>query len=233
MPKPTAKAQLNRYPGRALLMGAAMLLLTPAICRAQENNRPDPLSWYIDGGGGWTAPLGTEANSLTHSWKNFEAGVAFLPCSTKSKRFFLGVNFLFDQLAAKEQALLAAQALNPTDIGLLQATGAKATYLSATLEPTYRVAAGDRVTVYFFGGFGWFRRSLEFTGNSNAGALLQPGGPAVFGSGGDSGAFDAGAGTDFRPSKGRFTVYLEFRYLHGLALNHETTLIPLSAGFRW
>ena len=232
MPKLTVKTQLNRSAGRALPIAAATLLLIPVICRAQ-NDRPDPPSWYVDGGGGWTAPVGTEASSLRQSWKNFEAGVAALPCSSKSKRFFLGVNFLFDQLAAKKLAVTDAQALNPTNIGLLQATGGKAKYYSTTLEPTFRQSAGDRLTVYFFGGFGWFRRSLEFTGNAGFGALLQPGGPAVFGSGGNSGAFDAGAGADVRPSKGRFTVYLEFRYLHGLALNHETTLIPLSAGFRW
>jgi hypothetical protein len=192
-------------------------------------------SWYVSAGGGLSLPEGTEKSSLQHSWDNFGAGIGFNPCPALSKRFFIHVNFLFDELDVQQQALNQAKTLNPTNIGILEASKAQAKFYSTTLEPTYRFPAGDRVNVYLFAGFGWFRRSVEFTEeNSGQGALLQPGGPAVFGSGGNSGAYDAGGGFDVRPFRGRLKLYWECRYLHGLAVNHETTLLlPVSAGIRW
>jgi hypothetical protein len=125
--------------------------------------------------------------------------------------------------------------LNPTNVGLLQATSGKAKYDALTFEPMYRAPFGERkrFNAYLFGGFGWFRRDLEFTGNSGQGSLLQPGSPSVFGRGGNSGAVDGGAGIDVRLPRRRWKVYVEVRAVHGLAVNHETTLVPVSAGLRW
>jgi len=176
---------------------------------------------------------GAEKDTFKAGWKNFDAGIGFLPCPTWSKRFYVGVNFLFDQLDVTSQALSDAKTLNPTNIQILQASHAYGKFYSATLEPTYRAPLGTRVNGYVFGGFGWFRRSVEFTGAGGQGTLLQPGGPAVFASGGDSAAYDVGGGLEVRPAR-RLKFYWELRYLRGLAVNHETALLmPLSVGIRW
>jgi hypothetical protein len=142
---------------------------------------------------------------------------------------------MFDQLGIKQTALQQARILNPTNIGLLEATSGRAKFFGATLDPTVRIPVSAAFNVYAFGGFGWLRRNLEFTGVSAQGELLQPGSPAVFGTGGTSGAFDAGAGVNIRPSRllGRLMFYTEVRVLHGLAINNRTTLVPISAGIRW
>src|ERR1019366_163333 len=148
--------------------------------------------------------------------------------------FFLNFDFLYGQLDVKAAALQEAKTLNPANVGLLQATSGKAKYYAVTFEPTYRARLHfERVNGYVFAGFGWFRRDLEFTGASGQGALLQPGSPPVFGSGGDSGAVDAGGGIDFKPSAARLKLYLEARVVHGLAVNHGTMLVPVSIGIRW
>lgn len=231
MPEPISSAHSSRGAIRAVLLGAA-ILLGPLTCHAQLDRQDQP-AWYIDAGGGWTSPVGTEGNSFREGWKNFEAAIGFAPCFRRAPDLFINLNFQFDQLTVQKQALLQAQILNPTDIGLLRATNAEAKYDSAMFELTYRRPLKGRVNAYFFGGFGWLRRQLEFTGTANEGALLEPGGPTVFGSSGNSAAVDAGGGIDVRPFDKRFKVFLEFRYLHGLAVNHESMLIPLSAGFRW
>ena len=88
--------------------------------------------------------------------------------------------------------------------------------------------------LYAFGGFGFLRRTLELTGVSSIGTLLQPGNPVVFSSGSNSGAFDAGGGFNWRFSKlGGLGFYAEAKVVRGLAINSGTTLVPISFGVRF
>ncbi len=185
------------------------------------------------------APVaGEEQSNLDRGW-NFQAGAGFAltprPAPGHQWSLFLTADFMFDQLGIQAAALQQARLSNPTDIGLLEATSGKAKFYSTTLDPTFRFRVSRAVNVYAFGGFGWFRRNLEFMGTSGQGILLQPGSPAVFGSGGNSGAYDAGAGVNFRLPRalGGLMLYAEARVVHGLAVNNATTLVPISAGIRW
>jgi hypothetical protein len=205
----------------------------PAKCLAQDGYH----SCTLNAGGGWAPVWGKEQSSLNRGW-NFHAGGGFAvtprPAPGHKWSLFITANFMFDQLGIKQTALQQARILNPTNIGLLEANSGRAKYYSTTLDPTFRFPVPGAVSVYVFGGFGWLRRNLEFTGASAQGALLQPGSPVVFGNGGNSGAYDAGAGIDFRPRKlGGLMFYTEARVLHGLAINNATTLVPISAGIRW
>jgi len=173
---------------------------------------------------------------LNAGW-NFQAGGGFAvsrPSPSRKWTVFIIGNFLFDKMRVSPAALSQARDLNPTDIGLLEANSAKAKFYSTTLDPTLR--SGDLLfkglTLYAFGGFGWLRRSLEFSGSAGQGELLQPGSPVVFGSGGNSGAYDVGVGLSYRIRRS-LMVYAEGRRIHGLAINNATTLLPLSVGFRW
>jgi hypothetical protein len=189
-------------------------------------------------GAGFAQAAGNERSNLNQGW-NFHAGGGFAltppPAQGHKWSLFLTANFMFDQMGIKQTALQQARVMNPTDIGLLEATSGKAKFYSTTLDPTFRIPVRGRFSLYLFAGFGWFRRDLEFTGSSSQGALLQPGSPVVFGNGGNSGAYDAGAGVDVRLPRalGGLMFYAEARVLHGLAVNNATTLVPISAGLRW
>jgi len=206
--------------------------VTP-FCLAQDYH-----SCTLNAGSGWTQLEGIEKQNFYAGWKNFQAGAGLAvtpkPSSNRSWTAFLTVDYLFDQLDIKPEALQQARILNPTNIGLLEATAGTAKVDLTTLDLNFRVPIKRPVAVYGFGGFGWLRRDLDITGASGEGALLQPGGPAVFGGGGNSGAFDVGAGINIRiPGARGLMFYVEGRVVHGLAVNHETTLLPFSAGIRW
>ena len=228
------RARPYPFPAAPLLLSA--ILFGPAVCMAQDAPKFHSCTFNLGAGPAW--PLQTEKDSLDRGW-NFNAGLGFALASPQDSQRswipFLNANFVFDRLDIGAAALQQAQTLNPTNVALLGATGGNATFYSVTLDPTFRFSMKNRAELYAFGGFGWFRRKLEFTGPTAEGALLQPGNPAVFGSGGDSGAFDVGAGLNVRlPGHARaFMLYVEGRYIHGLAVNHRTTLAPVSLGFRW
>lgn len=230
-----ARLQRRCQPGVFLLCLAIMWGL-PLTCPAQDDFAFHSCTASL--GGGWTPRTGTDASSLDAGW-NFQAGGGFSAWShqTPDHRWwaaFITANFTFDRMPVTPAALQQARILNPANIGLLQATSARARFFSTTLDPTLRIPITPKVSLYALGGFGWFRRSLEFTGVSSQGALLQPGSPAVFGSGGNSGAYDFGGGIDYRPWKRvGLMFYAEARFLRGLAVNNASTLVPLSAGVRW
>jgi len=221
-------------PARALALGIAAVLGIAASCLAQDDF---PKCTFNIGGGGAHA-FGKDGASLDTGWNFHTGGGIALPTNTDSHRnwrFYLTANFMLDELRINPEALQHAKTYNPTDIGLLAASSGRAKFFAATLDPTIRVRAGDHATWYFFGGFGWFRRSLEFTGASIEGTLLQPNNPVVFGTGGNSGAYELGGGINFKVSQrlGRMTPYAEARYVHGLAINSATSLVPFSLGVRW
>ncbi len=224
----------DAYPGHgrlfagALPAGVAVLLGAFSQCLAQSS--PDFHSCTIGAGGGWASP---QADSgLTRGW-DFQAGGGFAVVAPSTGRWsvFLTANFMFDHLGATAAALSQATSANPMLAG---ATAAAAKFYSTTFDPEFRYAIGRRASVYFLGGFGWLRRNIEFTGAAAQGSLLQPSGPAVFAGGGNSGMYDAGGGLNVSPPRmGGVMLYLEVRYLHGLAINNATRLAPVTIGVRW
>lgn len=235
-----ARVRRRRLPGVFLLCAAIMWGL-PLACPAQDDFAFHSCTASL--GGGWTPRTGTDASSLNAGW-NFQAGGGFAVWSRSTPlrktqnhnwwALFIGANFMFDRMGVTTAALQQARISNPTNVGLLEATSARARFFSMTLDPTLRIPITPRVSLYGLGGFGWFRRSIVFTGASSQGALLEPGAPAVFGSGGNSGAYDFGGGINVRPWKRvGLTIYAEARFIRGLAVNNASTLVPLSAGVRW
>lgn len=239
--RPGAACLRRRACGWLLTLCVIAFAGIPAKCQAQDNTdfKPD-FHWFsLSAGGGWAPAAGSDHTSLD-AGGNFQAGAGLAfsrPAPRQRWAFYLNVDFMLDQLGIKQSALQEAQILNPTNIGLLEATKGTARFYSTTLDPTFRFPAGKtgHSNVYVFGGFGWFRRSLDFTGVSAEGSLLQSSGPAVFGNGGNSGVCDAGAGVNVglpQRFKG-WMFYVEGRVIHGLAVNKSTTLAPVSIGVRW
>ena len=220
---------------RAAPVPCAILLCLAPGCFAADD--PALHTCTVNAGGAWTQLEGSDRQNFPSGWKNFQAGVGFAvtPVSLREGRWsvFVTADFLFDGMKFRNGVLNTAQ-VNPTNLGLISATGGRASFYSTTLDLNVRSAPVKGVSFYAIGGFGWLRRDLVFTGASNEGSLLQPTGPAVFESNGNSGAFDGGAGVQWRmPGARGLMVYLEGRAIHGLAVNHGTTLVPISVGVRW
>jgi hypothetical protein len=208
------------------------LLVFACGCSAQSDH-----TCTVNAGGGWAFVGGNDSNSLDSGW-SLHAGGGFRVSGPEGPghewSLFVTGNFMFDHLAIKNSALIAARTMNPQDPELLNATGGRAKVYVGTLDLVLRRPVG-RADAYVFGGFGGMRRSIGLTGPSGQGALIEPTSPVVFGSGGNSGAFDAGAGLNIRLGDhlGGITPYVEVRVVHGLAVNSATTLIPLSIGIRY
>jgi hypothetical protein len=194
-------------------------------------DQPDH-SCTLNAGGGIAEPAGKETSNFSRGW-NFDAGLGVRAARGHSLSLFLTANFMFDQLDVKPAALQEARILNPTNVGLLEATSGKAKFYSTTFDPTLRFPNHGPLNAYLFAGFGWFRRDLEFT-SASAQSLLQPASPLVFGSGGNSGAYDFGGGVNYNlPWPKGLMLYAEVRVLHGLAINNASWLVPVSVGVRW
>jgi len=235
----------------AILLG--VVFLGPASCVAQFDPEPQPAltlhPFTVYGGVGVAPVSGADGHNLNRAL-NFQFGAGHAtpirwwyrdtfpnPSYKTSPRavLYLNCNFLFDQSQITAQAIQQAIAANPQNTALLSAHSGQAKFFSATIDPTVRFAATERWSVYVLGGFGWLRRNIDLSGVSTQGTLLQPASPAVFGTGGSSGAFGGGGGVDFGVGHhgAGAKVYFETRFLRGLGVNSGTTLAPLSAGLRW
>ncbi len=249
-----AKALFTKSPcgSRVLVSVAAMcaaaILGVPSKCQAQY---PENLHSYTVNVGAGIAPLsGTDGGSLGLG-RSLQAGAGialtsrpkekpskpdkYQPIPPRRWNIFLTGNFIFAQSTLDSAAVEQAIIMNPQDTQILSATSGKGKFYSTTLDPTLRINATNRVNVYLLAGFGWFRRTLDFTGVSFQGTALQPTNPTVFGISANSGGVDAGGGMDIGLTGrgGGLKLYFEARVLHGLAINNGTTVIPLSVGIRW
>jgi hypothetical protein len=203
----------------------------------REDDPRNPKNFHsctLGGGAGYSAVVGKDGSNLSGEWDvQASAGFAVVaPTLTRHWNLFLDFDYLYDQASVKQSALAAARNLNPTDIGLLNATGGSGRFNVVAFDPTVRFQISRHAEFYVFGGFGWLRRQVDLTGVNGEGALLQPGLPAVFLRDANSGSLDGGAGINFK-KKGRLMPYVEVRVVHGMAVNGSSTLIPFAVGLRW
>jgi opacity protein-like surface antigen len=148
----------------------------------------------------------------------FQGGGGF----ATSPKFALIFNFLLEDVGI-------GAAARPVQSSQLAHGSVK--FYSTMFEPTYVAHSFRHFNIYGLGGFGWLRRSVKFTGYETD--VTHPGGFSIAGgSSSDSGGFDAGGGINYSP-RGSMRIFLEARYLRGLASNSETALVPLTLGIRW
>jgi hypothetical protein len=207
---------------------ASMVVSLPASAQTQ----PDFHWCTLNAAAGYSAVTGKDGSNLSGQW-DFQAGVGATWEKAKTWNWFLNVDYLYAQAAVKSAALAEAKILNPTDVGLLTATGGTSRFNVVALDLTVRYQTSRSAEIYAFGGFGLFRRQVDLTGVSDQGALLQPGNPSVFLRNSNSGSVDGGGGINFRRKNGWAIPYVEVRVVHGLAVNKTTTLVPLSVGLRF
>jgi hypothetical protein len=206
----------------------------PRCALAQD---PPPFhSCTVDVAGGFLDLPGKYGGDFRHGWNNFQAGGGFAVIAPHDSgnqwSLFITANFLFNQSAITAFAFEAVEPQVAMNSPAAPASG-KGRFYATTLDPTFRLPRIGRVTAYGLAGFGWFRRELEFNGQNPA-TVLQPNGAVVFGQGGNSGAIDFGGGLNAGLTKGNGPmVFVEVRYVQGLAINSGTKLIPVSMGIRW
>jgi outer membrane scaffolding protein for murein synthesis (MipA/OmpV family) len=215
----------------AVAISAAALLMTPAQCRAQDPAQDH--SCTIGAAvvaASW--PKGDDGRNFHTSHEGFQVGGGFQVWTNRQKRgsrLFVTANYMFQKFTATRAALSDAKMADAKD--LANATSAHGTFSAGTLDLTYRYVLNRHWSFYGSGGFGWFRRSVGFSGAS-PGTLQQPSGASLLRRGSDSGVFDLGGGVNFDVHWG-LMAFAEVRVYHGAAINSSTTLLPLSVGFRW
>ena len=117
---------------------------------------------------------------------------------------------------------------------------------SVTIQPTARFNPGGRVGGYFTAGGGWYRRTIEFTEPTVQiitafdpfyGAFYPAAVPAntVLGrQTQNKGGWNAGAGLEIRiSSSDTARIFAEARYHYVYTRPVETTIVPVTFGFRW
>jgi hypothetical protein len=116
---------------------------------------------------------------------------------------------------------------------------------AVTADPTLRIPLRHGLSVYAMAGGGYIRRTVEFRQPTFARTIVfDPWwgyyGPAlvpvdvVLGSTiNNSGAFDTGAGINFPLPRTRLNGFVEARYFKGFTSNTDTTVVPITFGFRW
>ncbi len=224
----------------AVLWAAGILELSP---NALSQDTQDANRFTVNLGGGGALVSGNYAQGLDNKY-NLTAGAGF---AWKKQDELLGRHwslyvtgdFTFNPSEIGSQAVLNTAELNPQIPKLLSATSGTEKFFIATLGPTFRFPQIHRESKwpfgpYAFGGFGVMRRTIDFTGVSVQGPVLQPSQPVAYTIGGTSGAFDAGLGVNVGrlQSVGGLMFYLELRAIHGLGMNSGTTMAPVF-GFRW
>lgn len=206
------------------LLNAA--LVAGFTCAAQSD--PGAHSCTAEIGGGYDLVRGGDGGYLG-GVADFEAGGGFV----LQRNFALTFNFMYDAAYVKKSALATSIAPGATTAGV--ASG-KARYYTVTFDPTYRIMPKSRVSPYVLGGFGWLRRSAEFTGPA-PNPVIYPGSFPAAGIGASSsantGVFDVGGGFDIPLPRTGLKFYAEARFVKGLAFNSHTRLVPIAFGFRW
>ena len=114
---------------------AAMAATLPASAQAQ----PDlPFHWCtVNAGAGYSAVAGKDGSNLSGQW-DFQAGVGATWEKAKTWNWFVNVDYLYSQASVKSGALAEAKILNPTDVGLLSATGGTSRFNVVALDLTVR-----------------------------------------------------------------------------------------------
>jgi len=183
----------------------------------------------LSGGGGLTTITGTDAGKLDHGGNlQLNSGYFF------NRYFGITGNFMFSNLG-----------ITGAELNSLNVPDGRARIYSVTADPTVRVSLGHGFSAYALVGGGYMRRTVEFSQPTFAQTIIfDPWwgyfGPAlvpvnqILGSvTNNSGAFDVGGGVNIPLRKTQLHVFIEARYFKGFTSNTDTTVVPITVGFRW
>jgi hypothetical protein len=216
---------------RHITTAGASLFLLALHCAAQEPALDH--SCTINAAWEYSVPFGQDGNNFKKGPAGFQAGGGFeVKWSSEPHprlALYLTANFMYDRLTATGSAVKMSNVTG--------ASSAHGSFSAVTFDPTvrYQFFKGNIVksSVYFSGGYGWFRRGVAIDGPGTE-TLNQSSTSTLEKLTANSGALDAGVGVNFGITKrGALMVYAEARAYRGLAINSGTTLVPVSVGVRW
>ncbi|WP_161557422.1 outer membrane beta-barrel protein [Acidisarcina polymorpha] len=180
----------------------------------------------IEGGGGFTAPLGNSSGDLTYGW-NFRGGLGW----NFSKRFALLGEYEFDR--NKIPAAILQQVGEP---------GGNVHTWSLTLDPVWNYKTSGRVGGYVTGGGGFYRKLTSFTEPALAQGVYcdffycypyyYTTNVTVSHYSSNQGGLNIGTGLTFgRWENAKF--FAEARYEWLATPGRNTQIIPVTFGLRW
>jgi hypothetical protein len=180
----------------------------------------------VEGGGGFTAPLGNSSNDLTWGW-NFRGGVGW----KFSKRINLMAEYEFDR--NKIPAAILEQVDEP---------GGNVHTWSLTLDPVWNYKTSGHWGGYLTGGGGFYRQLTSFTEPVEAQGvycsyfycypIYYTENVVVSHYSSNQGGLNIGTGFTF----GNFEhakLFTEARYEWLDTPGHSTQIIPVTFGLRW
>jgi hypothetical protein len=209
--------------------GTILWLLGAMLCPAQtvRANGHQDHSCTVYVAGSFANPKGLDGKNFENGW-GIRAGLGVALWQTKEPHgwsVFLTTGYNYDKFRA------TAKALGATNVS--GATSAHGGFSAVTLDPEFRYAANRQLNFYGSGGFGWFRRTVDFQG-TDLGTLTQPDVGSFGRVASNSGVYDIGGGVNVGMNRsGGLMVFVEGRVYHGAAINSSSTLVPVSAGIRW
>ena len=213
----------------ALLVGASVVV--PLTCRGQADSsvyRPMPdHSCTIHGGASFVLPAGKDGSNFKNG-AGFEAGGGFGWTAWKKEQrqpnMFLMFDYGYSHAEAKSNP-------TPPPSGTTASTHGSFGMLSTGL--LVRFYEQRRVSFYLGGGFGWFRRNIDEQENEPP-TLTHLGAATLENSTTNSGALDMRGGVNIQLKRlGGAMVFVGAHGYKGLAINHDTILVPITAGMRW
>jgi Outer membrane protein beta-barrel domain len=218
-----AATRLGSRVGRFRLIAFLFVLSLAAYSQAQEQSR-----FTADVGGGVTPLSGNISDRLNTGWNaGGSAGINF------NSIFSTSLRFNYNRVGV-DSALLRA-------VGTPDGHG---NIWSLTLDPKLQFASRGRLRPYVVGGFGYYRRTVDFTQPVLVRALFFDPFFGFFNAlvtedltvkrvtkGGVGG--NLGAGFDIKLGDSGVKIFSEARYEYGDTGDIPTRMIPVRFGLRW
>jgi len=199
-------------------------------CRGQadsagERQAPDH-SCTVHGGYSFVMPAGQDGGNFKNGM-GFEAGGGFGWTAWTRQPHQPNTFLMFDYGYSHAEA--KTNPVTPT-------TGTATTHGSFGMLSTgllVRFYEPHSLNFYLGGGFGWFRRNIHEQANGTP-TLTNLGAATLYNSTTSSGALDVRGGVNYGlKHAGGLMVFAGVDAYKGLAINHNTILVPITAGVRW
>lgn len=197
------------------------------ISLAQAQSEPPRFSFEF--GGGFNKPIGYLDNRLDTGWNvNTGGGINFTP-----------------HIGLMGQFLFTDSGLTRSYLNSVSEPNGSFRMWALTADPTYRFNPRGRFDFYLIGGGGVYHRTIEFTQPTIAtvtvfdpffGIFYPAGVPAdqVIGSFGTTRpGINGGGGFTYRIGSGNAKFFAETRYHVMFTKNQNTSVLPVTFGFRW
>jgi hypothetical protein len=205
----------------------AGLAAAAPLARAQDDDEVQ--HWNLNAGGGFSFPTGEAGKHFDWGWHG-AAGAGWNPTA----RLGILAEYQYNRFTLSD-ATLTAFHVPSGDSNIWHITG----------NGMFRFNPGKRIDGYVIGGYGFYRRRVNFPEPTTSAGLVcdawlqicPPGvvpvnytlGPSIT----QSGGVNVGGGGTYRVGEGPLKIYGEVRAHWMFSSPGSTTFIPITFGVRW